>query len=99
MNLTPKFEMVRMAGEMNSGRFYFRIRMFDRRGSGAHKGLFFLQINNSHKVVVCVNKKFARDELRKLLILDTAAISATSKSLIFGFKLEMLIDSICGLKN
>jgi hypothetical protein len=31
--------------------------MFDRRGSDAHKCLFFLQINKSHKVVVCVNKK------------------------------------------
>ncbi len=53
----PKFRMIKMAGEMHSGRFNFRIKMFDRRGSGAHKCLFFLQINKSHKVVVCVNKK------------------------------------------
>jgi hypothetical protein len=91
--------MIRTAGEMHSGRFYFRIRIFDRRGSGARKCLFFLQINQSHKVVVCVNKKFAHNELRKLLILDKDAISATSKSLIFVFKLEMLIGSIFICQN
>jgi len=42
---------------MRNGLEVVRIKMFDRRGSVAHKCLFFLQINKSHKVVVCVNKK------------------------------------------
>jgi hypothetical protein len=92
--------MIKMAGEMHSGRFHFRIKMFDRRGSDAHKCLFFLQINKSHKVVVCVNKKkFARDALRHLLISDKAAISEASKYLIFVFKLEMVIGSIFCCNN
>ena len=86
--------MIKMAGEMHSGRFNFRIKMFDRRGSGAHKCLFFLQINKSHKVVVCVNKKFALAGPRRLLISEKAAIAAILKSLIFVFKLEMVIASI-----
>jgi len=50
-------------------------------------------------VVVCVNKKFALDELRHLLILHKAVFSATSKSLIFVFKLEMVIGSKSSCKN
>ena len=65
--------------------------MFDPRGSSAHKCLYSLQINQSHKVVVSVNKKLVRDALRNCLILWETAPSATSKSLIFVFKLEMLI--------
>ncbi len=84
---------------MYSGRFYCIFKIFDRRRSGAHKYLFFLQINKSHKVVVCVNKKFALHELRHLLILNKAEISATPKPLIFVFKLEMVKGSISSCKN
>jgi hypothetical protein len=68
--------------------------MFDRQSAGAPKCLFFLQINKSHKVVVCVNKKFAIAGPRRLLVSGKATVVAILKSLIFVFKLEMVIASI-----
>ena len=68
-------------------------------GSGSHKYWFFLQINKSHKVVVCVNKKFVPGALRNLLTSDRIPITATLKPLIFVLKLEMLIGSVFICQN